>query len=337
MSLYALVHGGAHGGWCWELLGPELEARGHTVVAPDLPIEDPEAGALEWAETMVAAIEHVWPEDDADVVVVGHSLGGLATPVVASLRPVRRLVFLAAMVPVPGQSYVEYLATEPGAVTFAAEPRPDDELREGSVSWLAARRGLLPGLSRAAGPPGMGTAPAPSPHRVRGAMPHRRLAGCAVHLRADDRGPSSEPGLVATCGQGTFGGGSRRAPGWPLTLLFTARGVGRGPRRLVTARVGLAGPGLLESPAMPIGGSSCVRHRIPTSPVEDLGRLHVPRTPVVPAVPADHLPECLVVTPRLLLGDGADAGAGVPDHGERFSRRARRTSGIPQGEISGRE
>jgi pimeloyl-ACP methyl ester carboxylesterase len=142
MSLYALVHGGAHGGWCWELLAPELEARGHAVVAPDLPIEDPEAGALEWAETMAEAIEEVWPEDDPDVVVVGHSLGGLATPVVASLRPVRRLVFLAAMVPVPGRSDVEYLATEPGAVTFAAEPRPGDELREGSVSWLAAREGF---------------------------------------------------------------------------------------------------------------------------------------------------------------------------------------------------
>jgi len=88
---------------------------------------------------------------------------------------------------------------------------------------------------------------------------------------------------------------------------------------------------------MPIGGSSCVRHRVPTSAVEDLGRLHVPRASIVPAVPADHLPECLVVTSRLLLGDDADAGARVPDHGERFSRRVRRTSGIPQGENSGRE
>ncbi len=142
MSLFALVHGGAHGGWCWELLGPELAARGHSVVAPDLPIEDPQAGAREWAETVVGAIEEVRPRGDADVVVVGHSLGGLALPLVPSMCPVRRLVFLGAMVPVPGQSYVEYLATEPGAVTFVAEPRPGDELREGSVSWLAAREGF---------------------------------------------------------------------------------------------------------------------------------------------------------------------------------------------------
>jgi len=115
MSTFALIHGGAHGGWCWELVVPELERLGHSVVAPDLPIEDEAAGARAWADTVVDALGGV----SDDVVVVGHSLGGMTVPVVASLRPVRRMVFLAAMVPVPGMVYLDYLATEPGAVTFS--------------------------------------------------------------------------------------------------------------------------------------------------------------------------------------------------------------------------
>jgi pimeloyl-ACP methyl ester carboxylesterase len=142
MSLFALVHGGAHGGWCWELVVPLLEQRGHTVVAPDLPFEEPGAGALRWAETIVDAIDRATTPDDRDVVVVGHSMSGMALPVVPSLRPVRRLVFLGAMVPVPGMRYEDYLGTEPGAVTFDPTPRPGDELGATGLSWLAAREGF---------------------------------------------------------------------------------------------------------------------------------------------------------------------------------------------------
>jgi|HubBroStandDraft_6_1064221.scaffolds.fasta_scaffold152814_2 pimeloyl-ACP methyl ester carboxylesterase len=142
MSTFALVHGGAHGGWCWELVVPELERLGHSVVAPDLPFEDEEAGARAWADTVVDALEG---EGD-DVVVVGHSLGGMTVPVVASLRPVRRMVFLAAMVPVPGMVYLDYLATEPDAVTFStATSLGQGELPEpgaAGVDWAAARDGF---------------------------------------------------------------------------------------------------------------------------------------------------------------------------------------------------
>lgn len=141
MSLFALVHGGAHGGWCWELLVPELEARGHSAVAPDLPIEDDTAGALENAHVVVDAIGR-----RDDVVVVGHSLGGLTIPLVAQMRPVRRLVFLAAQVPALGMSNLEYLAIEPEAVVFTGAerlaegqiPLEDDQV----VSWERAKSGF---------------------------------------------------------------------------------------------------------------------------------------------------------------------------------------------------
>jgi pimeloyl-ACP methyl ester carboxylesterase len=142
VSVFALVHGGAHGGWCWELLVPALEARGHAAVAPDLPIEDDGAGAMENAQVIADALDGV----DDEVIVVGHSLGGLTIPLVAQLRPVRRLVFLGAMVPEPGMSNLEYLATEPGAVTLAGtEGLAEGEAPgkdEGVLGWDWARDGF---------------------------------------------------------------------------------------------------------------------------------------------------------------------------------------------------
>ena len=143
VAVFALVHGGAHGAWCWELLVPELEARGHRTVAPDLPIEDPEAGAVTWAKTVVDALGALDdPVGQDDLVVVGHSLGGMALPVIATMHRVDRLVFLGAMVPMPGQRYVDYIGGHPDAIIFDGTPRPNDEGGEGQLSWRAAFEGF---------------------------------------------------------------------------------------------------------------------------------------------------------------------------------------------------
>jgi pimeloyl-ACP methyl ester carboxylesterase len=99
MTTFALIHGAWHGGWAFERLVPELLARGHDAVAPDLPCEDQEAGASRYADVVEEALVGV----DGDVVVVGHSLGGLTASLVAERRPVRGLVLLCALVPVPGR------------------------------------------------------------------------------------------------------------------------------------------------------------------------------------------------------------------------------------------
>lgn len=108
---YCLVHGAWHGAWCWEELVPELRARGCGVVVPDLRCDDPAAGLERYAQTVVAAVEEAgapW----RDVVVVGHSFGGVTLPVVGATRPVRRLVYLAALVPWPGRPMTERFAAE---------------------------------------------------------------------------------------------------------------------------------------------------------------------------------------------------------------------------------
>ena len=108
MSTFALVHGAWHGAWCWERLTPELEARGHRVVAPDLPSEDPAATFITYAD----AVEDALAGED-DVVLVGHSLAGQTVPLVAARRPVSRIVYLCAVVPIPGRSFNEQTTREP--------------------------------------------------------------------------------------------------------------------------------------------------------------------------------------------------------------------------------
>lgn len=94
MSIFGLVHGCCQTGWVWHRVISELAIRGHQAVAMDLPLEDPDAGASEYAEAVVHSLEGT----TAPVVVVGHSMAGAVIPVVAARRPVARLVFLAAAV-----------------------------------------------------------------------------------------------------------------------------------------------------------------------------------------------------------------------------------------------
>jgi pimeloyl-ACP methyl ester carboxylesterase len=116
VATFGLVHGAWHGGWAWDRLRAELEARGHRVVAPDLPCEDPEAGAAEYAAVVRAALGGA---DDA--IVVGHSLGGMTIPLV----PARTLVYLCAYVPEPGRALADR-SEDAWAAGFAASTLRDD-------------------------------------------------------------------------------------------------------------------------------------------------------------------------------------------------------------------
>lgn len=99
MATFALIHGGGGNAWHWRLLEAQLRSRGHETVAVDLPVEDPDAGLLDYADTVVRALG---PRDD--VVVVAHSWGGFIGPLVCDRLPAARLlVLVAAMVPVPGE------------------------------------------------------------------------------------------------------------------------------------------------------------------------------------------------------------------------------------------
>ena len=138
MSTFALVHGAWHGAWVWERLRPELEARGHTVLAPELPGE--ELGALfsDYAAVVLRALD----EAGDDVVLVGHSLGGLTVPLVAAARAVRRMVLIAALLPEPDRSFREQVAEDPTALLIVEGVARDAQGREVWVDADAAVRAL---------------------------------------------------------------------------------------------------------------------------------------------------------------------------------------------------
>ena len=104
----ALVHGSFHGAWCWDLLRPELERRGHRVTAMDLPISDPDLGAADYARVIEGALA-----PGSEPMLVGHSMAGLVIPLVAAHRPVRRLVFLGGFLAQPGLSANDQREAEP--------------------------------------------------------------------------------------------------------------------------------------------------------------------------------------------------------------------------------
>ena len=102
MTTFALIHGAGDVGWYWHLVADELRARGYDTIAPDLPIEDDEAGLEEYAATVIDAIG-----DRHEVVVVAQSFGGYIAPLVADRIDAQLIVVVAGMIPAPGESAEE--------------------------------------------------------------------------------------------------------------------------------------------------------------------------------------------------------------------------------------
>ncbi|GGN59894.1 alpha/beta hydrolase [Actinoplanes lobatus] len=121
MATFVLIHGAGDVGWYWHLVEAELRKRGHDTVAPDLPCDDDTAGLPEYADAVTAAAG-----DRTDLIVVAQSMGGLVAPLVCGRLPVRMLVLVAAMIPLPGEAPADYWT----ATGYAEEAwdRYDDEI-----------------------------------------------------------------------------------------------------------------------------------------------------------------------------------------------------------------
>lgn len=115
MATFVLVHGAWHGGWCWRDTARALRAAGHTVFTPthtglgERAHQNGEAITLETHIRDVAGC--IEAEELDDVILCGHSYGGMVITGVADRMPerIRALVYLDAFLPENGDSLIGLL------------------------------------------------------------------------------------------------------------------------------------------------------------------------------------------------------------------------------------
>jgi pimeloyl-ACP methyl ester carboxylesterase len=158
--ILVLVHGGRQGSWSWRRLAPRLRSAGHDVYTPTL------SGLADRRHLLTPNIDldtHVedvrallYFEDLRDVVLVGHSYGGMVITAVCETdarERVGQLVYLDALVPHPGEAAYDLMAPRIAAELRASVAADGDGWRvpartgEGvfvltdpaDVAWVGAR------------------------------------------------------------------------------------------------------------------------------------------------------------------------------------------------------
>ncbi|KXY40579.1 alpha/beta hydrolase [Bacillus cereus] len=118
MSTYVLVHGAWQGKWAWDLVKPQLEAFGHTVITLDLPGSGKDTTPSQniTLDSYVNAVTATIDQQNEKVILVGHSMGGIVITQTAELIPnkIDKLVYLCAFLPQNGESLGSKLDGEAG-------------------------------------------------------------------------------------------------------------------------------------------------------------------------------------------------------------------------------
>lgn len=117
MASFVLIHGSWHGGWCFNGIKTLLEARGHEVIAPDLPGMDGDEQELRavtlqgWADFAAGLCRNATQKP---VILVGHSRGGLVVSQAAETAPeaIDALVYICAMMLPDGMSRARFKQLE---------------------------------------------------------------------------------------------------------------------------------------------------------------------------------------------------------------------------------
>jgi len=147
VTTFVCIHGAFRGGWSFDLVAGELARRGHEVRAPTLTGMDGAAGRpatvglADWVADVVGVVER---DELTDVVLVGHSQGGLVITAAAEQCRDRlaSLAYLDAVEPLDGQRGVDLLPM-PAGVERPPLPPADTWL---PPTPLDAASGLAPEL-----------------------------------------------------------------------------------------------------------------------------------------------------------------------------------------------
>lgn len=130
MATVVLVSGAWHGRWCWKKLEPMLEGRGHRAIAVELlgmgsdstPLSD--VTLARWADQVARIVS----SEEAPVVLLGHSRGGIVISEVAERVPgsIGLLVYLSAFLLRDGQTLGGKIAQASGGSRSSfVVPGPD--------------------------------------------------------------------------------------------------------------------------------------------------------------------------------------------------------------------
>jgi pimeloyl-ACP methyl ester carboxylesterase len=157
-TTYVLLHGAWHGAWCWKHVARSLRAMGHEVYMPTQTGVGERSHLISANITLELFVKDLvnvllW-EDLLDVVLVGHSFGGIAITGAADRVParIRHLVYLDSLILQDGQSAFsvvppdiaaarrELARVSSGGVTI---PVPDPSAfgvsNPADVAWLKAK------------------------------------------------------------------------------------------------------------------------------------------------------------------------------------------------------
>src|SRR5262245_7560983 len=113
MKTYVLVHGGGHGGWCYQRVARLLRSQGHDVYTPTLTglgeREHLLGPHIDLSLQIDDIVKMLFFEDLRDVILVGHSYGGMIITGVADRATDRvgHLVYLDAATPKNGESLAD--------------------------------------------------------------------------------------------------------------------------------------------------------------------------------------------------------------------------------------
>jgi pimeloyl-ACP methyl ester carboxylesterase len=161
MATFLIAHGAWSAAWAWKKMRPLLQARGHALYTPTYTglgerahLASREVGLETHIADVLGTLEF---EDLRDVVLVGHSYGGMvATGVADRARArLRRLVYLDAFVPRDGQSLLDLLpadvrermreAARTAGDGWRVPPNPvPPDTSETDLAWLMPRRVMHP-------------------------------------------------------------------------------------------------------------------------------------------------------------------------------------------------
>ena len=149
---FVVAHGAWSSGWAWKKMHPLLTARGHRLLTPSYTglgerahLANPN---IDLDTHITDVVNVLFYEDLRDIVLIGHSYGGVvATGVADRARDrIRRLIYLDAFVPNDGQSFFE-LTGQGDQMRKAAvdgwrvppNPPPPDTAKE-DLPWISERR-----------------------------------------------------------------------------------------------------------------------------------------------------------------------------------------------------